>query len=62
MNKAQDEISHWSEYDYVFINEQLNKTEKTIRKIILAERQRVSQQPQIERMVKELSKEFEARL
>ena len=28
MSKAEDEISHWGEYDYVFINDELDKTEK----------------------------------
>jgi guanylate kinase len=38
MQKANDEISHWAEYDYVIINDDLLKAEARIEEIIGAER------------------------
>lgn len=38
MAKAQDEISHFNEYDYILINENLNDTYQKIRSIIQAKR------------------------
>lgn len=38
MSKAQSEISHWSEYDYVLVNEDLDATLEKIATILAAER------------------------
>ena len=38
MSKASDEMSHWPEYDYVIINENLEKTIFDVRSILNAER------------------------
>jgi guanylate kinase len=38
MKKAQDEISHFSEYDFVLINDDLNSTYQKIRSIIESKR------------------------
>ncbi len=38
MNKAKDEISHYEEYDYVLINDDLNATYSKIKSIIEAKR------------------------
>jgi guanylate kinase len=38
MAKAVDEISHWQEYDYVVVNEDLDKAMDHIRRILYAER------------------------
>ncbi len=38
MNKAKDEISHYQEYDYVLINDDLNATYSKIKSIIEAKR------------------------
>ena len=40
MAKAADEMSHWPEYDYVVINEQIEGSIDRIRAILTAERQR----------------------
>lgn len=40
MAKARDEISHWAEYDYVLVNEDLDATERDLRSILTAERLR----------------------
>lgn len=38
MSKAQDECSHWAEYDYVIINSTLEESVQAVRSIIQAER------------------------
>lgn len=38
MSKAADEITHWSEYDYVLINDDIVKTQGQIETILSAER------------------------
>jgi len=38
MSKAADEMSHWAEYDYVLINNQLDDSVRAVRSIIEAER------------------------
>ncbi len=40
MSKAASEISHWPEYDYVFVNEDLDASLVTVRSILAAERLR----------------------
>jgi guanylate kinase len=40
MKKARDEISHYDEYDYVLINDDLNKTYQKIKNIIESNRMR----------------------
>ena len=61
MALARDEISHWPEYDYVLINNDLNKTENDLKTIIKAERLKLSQQPKIVDDVRNLNNEFENR-
>jgi guanylate kinase len=61
MAKSRDEISHWPEYDYVLINQDLDRTEQQLRTIIGAERLRLSQQPDIVETVRRLNAEFEER-
>jgi guanylate kinase len=38
MAKAQDEMSHWAEYDYVIVNRDLDESLATLRAILVAER------------------------
>jgi guanylate kinase len=61
MAKSRDEISHWPEYDYVLINQDLDRTEQQLRTIIGAERLRLSQQPDTVETVRRLNAEFEER-
>ena len=61
MALARDEISHWPEYDYVLINNDLDKTENDLKTIIKAERLKLSQQPKIVDDVRNLNNEFENR-
>ena len=61
MSKSRDEISHWPEYDYVLVNEDLDKSEARLKIIVAAERLRLSQQPDLVNVVRRLNKEFEER-
>lgn len=61
MSKSRDEISHWPEYDYVLVNEDLEETEARLKTIVAAERLRLSQQPDLVNVVRRLNKEFEDR-
>jgi len=59
MQKSRDEISHWPEYDYVLVNDDLDETFARLTTIVAAERLRVSQQPGIVEIVRRLNGEFE---
>lgn len=61
MAKAEAEISHWAEYDYVLVNEELEAAEQALRTILTAERLRRVRQPGLSEFVRGLNKEFEAR-
>lgn len=54
MQKARAEISHWAEYDYVLVNDDLARTEADLRMILTAERLRRTRQPGLGRFVKSL--------
>lgn len=60
MAKSRDEISHWAEYDYVLVNEDLDKCETELRAIVKAERLRRDRQPSLMGRVRKLNAEFEA--
>lgn len=59
MAKSRDEISHWAEYDYVLINENLDVCEEQLRDILSAERLRKDRQVGLVEFVKGLNQEFE---
>jgi len=59
MRKSWDEISHWAEYDYVLINDDLGDTDAQLKSIITAARLRRLQQPGLNAHVKALHSEFE---
>ena len=59
MNKFNDEISHWNEYNYVVVNDDLDECFNKILKIIMSEKMGVSQKKnldEIEKKIKELIK------
>ena len=58
MAKSVEEISHWPEYDYVVVNDDIDQTEEKLKIIITAERLRLSQQPGILEFVRGLNSEF----
>lgn len=45
MAKAADEMSHWSEYEYVVLNHDLEESVAKVRAILAAERQKRDRQP-----------------
>jgi guanylate kinase len=59
MKRSWDEISHWDGYDYVLINDDLDRTEERLKTIVTAERLRASQQPSLVEHVRKLQSEFE---
>ena len=61
MAKSEGEISHWAEYDYVLVNEDLDVTEAKLRTILTAERLRRDRQPWLSEFVKSLNREFAER-
>jgi guanylate kinase len=64
LNAAYDEIKHWREYDYIIINDDLEKSYNQLRSIIIAERMKVSQSnsANIDLHVKVLMEELSDRL
>ncbi len=64
LNAAYDEIKHWHEYDYIIINDDLEKSYNQLRSIIVAERMKVSQSSSanIDLHVKVLMEELSGRL
>lgn len=55
MAKADNEISHWAEYDYVLVNENLEQTLLQLRTILSAERLRRSRQVDIQAFIGSLA-------
>ena len=56
MAKAADEISHWPEYDYVIVNEDIETASRQIDAIITAERLRRRRRVGLTQFVRELTK------
>ena len=59
MNKFDEEISHWNEYNYVVVNDDLNKCYNKILSIIMSEKKGLSQKQnlgEIKKKIKELVK------
>jgi len=54
MAQANSEISHWAEYDYVVVNDDLNQAEKRIGTIVDAERYRRTRQTGLSGFVRTL--------
>ncbi len=54
MRKSRDEISHWAEYDYVLVNDDLDATEAALRAILTAERLRRDRRPALGGFVRKL--------
>ena len=61
MDKSQSEISHWAEYDYVLINDDLDRAEQELKTIVSAERLRRDRQPSLNDFVRGLNTEFKER-
>jgi len=54
MEKADSEISHWAEYDYVIVNYDLDESEELLRSILFAERLKRRRQIGLANIVKEM--------
>ena len=54
MAKANDEISHWAEYDYVIVNEDVARAQAQVATILQAERLKRARQPGIPAFVETL--------
>jgi guanylate kinase len=54
MRRAAAEIGHWAEYDYVLINNDVEKCTQAVRAIVAAERLRRERQPYLLNFVREL--------
>ena len=56
MEKSMKEISHWAEYDYVLINDDLDRCDQSISAILSAERLRRHRRIGLDTFVKRLRK------
>lgn len=61
MAKSQAEISHWAEYDYVLVNDDLDRTFVRLVTLVEAERSRRDRQPDLADFIRGLNREFDAR-
>ncbi|PTW60440.1 guanylate kinase [Breoghania corrubedonensis] len=57
LQNARTEISHWNEYDYVLINDDLDQTFQDVQKILCAERRRRERNLGMEYFVDQLQQE-----
>ena len=59
MNKFNEEVSHWNEYNYVVINDDLNICYDKILKIITSEKMDIKQEQnfyEVKKKIEELTK------
>lgn len=61
MAKSEAEISHWGEYDYVIVNDDIDMSFKALTTILQAERMRRDRQPGLPDFIRGLQQEFAAR-
>ena len=54
MSKSENEISHWAEYDYVIVNEDVNEALDEIKSIVIAERMKRRRQHWLQPFVRAL--------
>jgi guanylate kinase len=57
LGAAREEIGHWTEYDYVIVNDDLDRSLRSVRAILDAERLKRARQPRLDRFVKQLLSE-----
>lgn len=61
MAKSEAEISHWSEYDYVLVNDDIERADAELKTILTAERLRADRQTSLSDFVRALNAEFASR-
>ncbi|WP_419902424.1 guanylate kinase [Kiloniella sp.] len=54
MSKAADEMSHWAEYDYIIINENVEKSVEDVQAILRSERLKRDRRPGLDDFVRNL--------
>lgn len=54
MARASDEISHWGEYDYVIVNDDLDASHRALQSILIAERHKRDRQMGLPRFVRHI--------
>ena len=59
MKEARSEISHWSEYDYILVNDNFEKVKKNILKIIEIEKIKRNRQDMLPDFISKLNTEFD---
>ena len=59
MKEARSEISHWSEYDYILVNDNFEKVKKNIIKIIEIEKIKRNRQNTLPDFISKLNTEFD---
>ena len=59
MKEARSEISHWSEYDYILVNDNFEKVKKNILKIIEIEKIKRNRQNTLPDFISKLNTEFD---
>jgi guanylate kinase len=57
MAKASDELSHWAEYDYLLLNDDIQHAQGTLEEILRVERSRRARQPGLAQFVQKLMRE-----
>lgn len=57
MERARAEISHWSDYDYVVVNDDIDRCFEKVRRILDAERLRRERQTGLVNFVRQLTGE-----
>ena len=57
MSKASDELSHWAEYDYLLLNDDIQHAQGKLEEILRVERSRRARQPGLAQFVRQLMRE-----
>jgi len=56
MEKANDEISHWAEYDYIIVNQDIERAQRDVETILTAERLKRARQPGLPAFIESLTR------
>jgi len=56
MEKANDEISHWAEYDYIIVNQDIERAQREVETILTAERLKRARQPALPVFIESLTR------
>jgi guanylate kinase len=54
MNKFNEEISHWSEYNYIVVNDDLESCYNKILNIIISEKKGISKKQDLDKIKKQV--------